>query len=90
MTIFLALPHVRIAGKPAILLDLPRREFTLFGTTFLPTDTLLLMLLAISTVIAVFLASALAGRVWCGWPCRLASHALVHRGDEVAVRQCVC
>ena len=35
MTIFLALPHVRIAGKPAILLDLPRREFTLFGTTFL-------------------------------------------------------
>lgn len=69
MTIFLALPHVRIAGKPAILLDLPRREFTLFGTTFLPTDTLLLMLLGISLLIAVFLMTALLGRVWCGWAC---------------------
>jgi cytochrome c oxidase accessory protein FixG len=67
--IYVAIPHVFINGKPAILLNLQRREFTFFGTTFLPTDTLLLMLLAISTVIAVFLASALAGRVWCGWAC---------------------
>ncbi len=67
--VYVAIPHGFINGKPAILLDLQRREFTLFGTTFLPTDTLLLMLLAISLVIAIFLASALAGRVWCGWAC---------------------
>lgn len=67
--IYIAIPHVFIGGKPSILLDLQRREFTFFGTTFLPTDTLLLMLLAISVVIAIFLASALAGRVWCGWAC---------------------
>jgi cytochrome c oxidase accessory protein FixG len=67
--IYVAIPHVYIGGKPTILLDLQRREFTFFGTTFLPTDTLLLMLLAISVVIAIFLASALAGRVWCGWAC---------------------
>ncbi len=67
--VYIAIPHVFMNGKPAMLLDLQRREFTFFGTTFLPTDTLLLMLLAISTVIAVFLASALAGRVWCGWGC---------------------
>ncbi len=66
---YVAIPHVFIGGKPAMLLDLQRREFTFVGTTFLPTDTLLLMLLAISTVIAIFLASALAGRVWCGWAC---------------------
>jgi cytochrome c oxidase accessory protein FixG len=69
LLLYIAIPHVFINGKPSILLDLPRREFTFLGTTFLPTDTLLLMLLAISTVIAVFLASAMAGRVWCGWAC---------------------
>ena len=69
MAIFLALPHLRIAGKPAILLDLPRREFTILGTTFLPTDTLLMMLLGISLLIGIFLMTALLGRVWCGWAC---------------------
>lgn len=69
MTLFVGLPHVMILGKPAILLDLPRREFTFFGTTFLPTDTLLLMLLGISLIVGVFIATALLGRVWCGWAC---------------------
>lgn len=69
IAVYLAIPHVFFNGKPSILLDLQRREFTFFGTTFLPTDTLLLMLLAVSGVIAIFLATALAGRVWCGWAC---------------------
>lgn len=69
MTLFLALPHIRILGKPAVLLDLPRREFTILGTTFLPTDTLLLMLLGISILVAIFLMTALFGRAWCGWAC---------------------
>ncbi len=66
---FITLPHLRWQGKPLILLDVPRREFTLLGSTFLPTDTLLLMLLLGSAIIAVFLFSALFGRVWCGWGC---------------------
>lgn len=69
MVLFIALPHLRMGGKPAILLDVPRRQFTILGTTFLPTDTLLLMLLLASIVIAIFLFSALFGRVWCGWGC---------------------
>ena len=69
MVLFFAIPHIRINGLPAILLNVPQREFTLFGTTFLPTDTLLLMLLLASIVIAIFLFSALFGRVWCGWGC---------------------
>ena len=32
--IFTVLPYLKINGKPPILLDLPKREFTLFGTTF--------------------------------------------------------
>ncbi|HET9133302.1 MAG TPA: cytochrome c oxidase accessory protein CcoG [Gemmatimonadales bacterium] len=69
MVVFFAIPHIPVNGKPAILLDVPRREFTILGTTFLPTDTLLLMLLLASLVIAIFLFSALFGRVWCGWGC---------------------
>ena len=69
MLLFVILPHLRMNGRPVILLDLPRREFSLFGALFLPTDTLLLMLLLVSIVVAVFLATALLGRVWCGWAC---------------------
>ncbi|HSQ28490.1 MAG TPA: cytochrome c oxidase accessory protein CcoG [Gemmatimonadaceae bacterium] len=69
MVVFFIIPYLRMGGKPIILLDLPRREFTFFGTTFLPTDTLLLMLLMASLLIAIFLATALFGRVWCGWAC---------------------
>ena len=66
---FLLFPHLRWNGKPWMLLDLPHREFTFFGTTFLPTDTLLLMLLFVSVLIGIFLLTALFGRVWCGWAC---------------------
>lgn len=69
MLVFFLIPYLRMGGKPLILLDLPRREFTLFGTTFLPTDTLLVMLMLLSALILIFLLSALWGRVWCGWAC---------------------
>lgn len=43
-----ALPLITINGKPAVLLDVPQRHFTLLGYTFLPTDSALLALLMIS------------------------------------------
>jgi cytochrome c oxidase accessory protein FixG len=69
MVVYLAIPHLSMNGKPLMLLDAPRREFTLFGYTFLPTDTMLFMLLLASLIVAVFLLTALFGRVWCGWGC---------------------
>ena len=41
IAVFTLLPYLKIHGKPAVLLDLPDREFTIFGFTFLSTDTLL-------------------------------------------------
>ncbi len=67
--LFTALPYISINGKPAILLDILRREFTFFGMTFLPTDSLLLALFIVSVFLTVFLLTALLGRVWCGWAC---------------------
>jgi cytochrome c oxidase accessory protein FixG len=69
ITLFLGLPHLRWQGRPWLLLDLPHREFVILGTTFLPTDTLLLMLLFVSVLIGIFLVTALFGRAWCGWAC---------------------
>jgi len=69
IALFTAVPYLRMNGKPLVLLDIPRRQFTLFGTTFLPTDTLFLMLLLVGIAVSIFLLTALFGRVWCGWGC---------------------
>ena len=69
IAVFTLLPYLRIGGKPAVLLDLPHREFTVFGFTFLSTDTLLLALALLTLVLGICLVTALAGRVWCGWMC---------------------
>ncbi len=71
MLLFFLIPYLRLNGKPLVLLDLPRREFTILGTTFLPTETLLFMLGFVSIGVTIFLLTALFGRVWCGWGCPL-------------------
>lgn len=67
--LFTVLPHLRMYGKPPLLLDIGAREFTFFGTTLYPTDTLLLALLLVSGFVSIFLITAIFGRVWCGWAC---------------------
>lgn len=69
IALFVLLPYVDIGGRPAILLDLFHRQFTFFGATFRPADGYLLMLFGLAVVLTVFLVTALAGRVWCGWGC---------------------
>ena len=67
--LFQALPWITISGKPAVLLDILHRRFTILGYTFLPTDTLLLALFMLFTFVSIFLFTALFGRLWCGWAC---------------------
>ncbi|MFN0133952.1 MAG: cytochrome c oxidase accessory protein CcoG [Phycisphaerales bacterium] len=67
--IFTAIPYIKVGGHPLVLLDLPARRFTIFGVTFLPTDTVLLALFMVSVFVGIFLLTALFGRVWCGWAC---------------------
>ncbi len=67
--LYLALPVIRLGGKPAVLLDFIHREFALFGIVFYPTDTVLLMLLLILLILTTVFVTALLGRVWCGWAC---------------------
>lgn len=69
MALFAAIPWMKLGGKPLVLLDVARREFTLFGTTFLPTDGVLLMLLLLAIFVTIIATTALVGRAWCGWAC---------------------
>src|SRR6056297_2847081 len=69
MVVFVAIPHIRIGGKPLILLDVVAREFTVLGKTFYPTDTVVLAMLMLSVLISIVLLTALVGRAWCGWGC---------------------
>jgi cytochrome c oxidase accessory protein FixG len=69
MVIFVVVPHIKVWGKPLIRLDIAAREFTLFGHTFLPTDTLLLALAMLTAFIGIVFITAVTGRAWCGWAC---------------------
>src|SRR3546814_19610499 len=56
-------------GRQAVLFDLPARKFHVWGLTFWPQDfTFLAMLLTILALV-LFFATALLGRVWCGFAC---------------------
>jgi cytochrome c oxidase accessory protein FixG len=69
IALFVALPLVRIGGRPAFLIDLAARRIDLLGAEFRPSDGASLMLLGLTIALTVFLVTALFGRVWCGWGC---------------------
>ncbi len=69
LLVFLGGPWVVIGGKQIVLLDIPGRQFTIFGATFIPQDFFLLALLLLIAALALFLFSAMFGRIWCGWAC---------------------
>ncbi|HVK86024.1 MAG TPA: cytochrome c oxidase accessory protein CcoG [Kofleriaceae bacterium] len=69
IALFVLLPRIRIGGRPALLIDLEARELSAFGAVFRPSDGFVLALLGIAIAVAVFLVTALWGRVWCGWGC---------------------
>ncbi len=62
-------PWMTWNGRQAILLDLPARQFHLFGITFWPQDFIFLAVLLIIAAFALFFFTSLAGRLWCGFAC---------------------
>ena len=69
IVLYVVLPRLRFAGRPAFKLDLAARELDFLGSVFRPSDGFGLALLGVSVALAVFLVTALWGRVWCGWGC---------------------
>jgi cytochrome c oxidase accessory protein FixG len=69
IALFFALPFVRVGGNPALLFDIPARQFHFFGATLRATDGVLLMLLMLTIFVSIFALTAWIGRAWCGWAC---------------------
>ena len=69
IAIFVALPWIEINHRPAVFLDVASREFTFFGLTLHPTDSILLVALLLTFILGIFFLTALLGRIWCGWGC---------------------
>jgi cytochrome c oxidase accessory protein FixG len=67
--LYYGLPWLRWDGRQAVLFDLPERKFHLFGLTLWPQDFFLLALLLMAAGFALFLFTAVAGRLWCGYAC---------------------
>lgn len=68
--IFYGLPWIDWGvGRQAFLIDLPARKFNLFAWTFWPQDLFYLAVILIISALALFLFTAVAGRVWCGFTC---------------------
>ena len=52
-----------------MLFDLAARKFFVFGIVFWPQDVIYLSVLLILCALALFLFTAVAGRLWCGYAC---------------------
>ncbi|MDC8757094.1 cytochrome c oxidase accessory protein CcoG [Janthinobacterium fluminis] len=66
---FYGLPWLSWNERQAVLFDLGTRKFYLFGIVLWPQDFIYLALLLIICAYALFLFTAVAGRVWCGFSC---------------------
>jgi polyferredoxin len=56
-------------GRQAVLFHLVERKFYIFGWVFWPQDVFFLALILIISAFALFLFTAVAGRLWCGYAC---------------------
>jgi cytochrome c oxidase accessory protein FixG len=56
-------------GRQAVLFDLVARKFYIFGMVFWPQDFIYLTGLLVISALALFLFTAVAGRLWCGYAC---------------------
>ncbi len=56
-------------GRQAVLFDLVSRKFYIFGMVFWPQDFIFLTALLVISALSLFLFTAVAGRLWCGYAC---------------------
>ncbi len=67
--IFYGLPWLQWNGRQAVLFDLASRKFYIFGLVFWPQDFIYLTVFLVISALSLFLFTAVAGRLWCGYAC---------------------
>lgn len=67
--LFYGMAWVQWHGRQAVLFDLAHRKFFIFGLVLWPQDIVYLAVLLVLSALALFLFTAVAGRLFCGYAC---------------------
>ncbi len=67
--VFYGLPWLEWGQRQAVLFDLNTRRFYIFGLVLYPQDFIYLTGLLVISALSLFLFTAVAGRLWCGYTC---------------------
>lgn len=66
---FYGMPWIQWGQRQALLFDLEARRFYIFNLVFYPQDLIYLTAILIISALSLFLFTAVAGRLWCGYAC---------------------
>jgi cytochrome c oxidase accessory protein FixG len=67
--VFYGLPWLEWGQRQAVLFDLGARRFYVFGLVLYPQDFIYLTAILVISAFSLFLFTAVAGRLWCGYAC---------------------
>ena len=67
--VFYGLPWLEWNARQAVLFDLEARRFYIFSLVLYPQDFIYLTGLLVISALSLFLFTAVAGRLWCGFAC---------------------
>ena len=67
--VFYGLPWLAWGERQMVLFDLAARRFYIFGLVLYPQDLIYLTGLLVVSALSLFLFTAVAGRLWCGYAC---------------------
>lgn len=67
--VFYGLPWLEWGHRQAVLFDLGTKRFYIFNLVLYPQDFIYLTGILVISALALFLFTAVAGRLWCGYAC---------------------
>ncbi len=80
--LFYGLPWLSWNGRQAVWFDLDGRRFYFFNAVLFPQDLILLTGVLVFSALLLFAATALYGRVWCGFACPQTVYTEMFMGIE--------
>lgn len=67
--VFYVAPWIEWGNRQALLFDLETKRFYIFNLVLYPQDLIYLTAILIIAALSLFLFTAIAGRLWCGYAC---------------------
>jgi cytochrome c oxidase accessory protein FixG len=67
--VYYGTPWLQWNERQAVHFDIVQRKFYIFSLVFWPQDIIYLTVLLIISALSLFLFTAIAGRLWCGFAC---------------------